>query len=276
MADKEPDEIEDDSFEELEDESFDELDDQVEELESDDESDESLEDSEEEDDSEEETESEDESENAEAEDQPQEESEAEAEQEGSADEAEADAAELKAQEAFKERQARREAERKLREQQEATERQNLQRYLEEAGADEAEQQKRQNEVNAYLIQKREVEVNERALEADLKRAVADIDLFQTGSQEVKDALFDAVDDFDRMFVVRDEQGNPLRVEGDVHEYLTKKADSIRRLTGVGARESKKNSTKTKARTMSAPSRKPAEPKKDPLLAAFDEAWESYE
>lgn len=169
-------------------------------------------------------------------------------------------------EAFK----RREAERKLREEQGRRKEENLNRYLEEAGDDEVERKERQLDVDAYKLQEERASINEDKLQVGIQRALATIDLFQTGSDEQKEALAESLDDFERMYVKTDQAGNPVEVNGDVYQFLTKKADSIRKLSEVGARKSQKDKSNAKTRTITPPSKKPKEEKVDPDFLAFDE------
>lgn len=173
--------------------------------------------------------------------------------------------------AFKQR----EEERKLRQQRQELEDERLDDYIKGAGEDEVEKQKRQNEVVAYRQRKREIELNEQQLINGANQALREIDIFKSGSKAEKEAMLEAVEDFERQYVERDKDGNPIKVNGDVFEFLQKKADSIRRLTGVGARKQSKAKAKTKSRTLAAPSRKPKEPKADPMLDGFDEEASRY-
>lgn len=173
-----------------------------------------------------------------------------------------------AREAFK----RREAERKLREEREQRENENITRYLQEAEDDEAEYAKRQLEVQQYNIQKEKIGLVQEKLEVGLQKAVANIDLFKTGSPEVIQELERSLDDFERMYVVKDDKGNAVEVKADVFQYLTERADSIRRLQRVGAKQADKDKASSKARTIPTPSRTPKEPKKDQDLDDFDSAW----
>ncbi len=126
---------------------------------------------------------------------------------------------------------------------------------------------RQLQVDAY---NNRVLTNSNLIESQMDRAVADIDLFRTGSQEAKDELIASLDDFERMYVTRDSNGDPIEVRANLHEFLTRKSESIRRLTEVGARQQIKAKDKTKAKTDAIPNRAPKEPKKDPMVEAFDE------
>lgn len=126
---------------------------------------------------------------------------------------------------------------------------------------------RQLQIDAY---NNKVEATANKLQNSIDKAVASIDLFTSGSNEAKEELANSLDDFERMYVVRDQNGDPIDVKADMYQFLQKKADSIRKLTGVGARQQEQDKSKTKSRTLSAPNAKPKAPKVDPDLLAFDE------
>jgi hypothetical protein len=168
---------------------------------------------------------------------------------------------------------RRIAEKQLRQEREQREQENLKRYLEEAGDDEFELAKRQTEVERHLLQREKAQVLQDKVQVSIDRAIAEIDLFRTGTPEIKEELAKSLDDFERMYVKRDNTGNYTSVEGDVYQYLQEKADSIRRLTGIGARLQTKQKANEQMRTVTRPTRTPKEPKVDPDLSDFDKAWE---
>jgi len=126
---------------------------------------------------------------------------------------------------------------------------------------------RQLQIDAY---NNKVSTNNTKLELGIDRSVAGIDLFTSGSQVEKEALAASLDDFERMYVKRDSNGDAIEVQGDVYQYLQAKADEIRRLTSVGARTESKAKQQTKARTDIVPTKAPKEARKDPYLAAFEE------
>lgn len=140
------------------------------------------------------------------------------------------------------------------------------KYLEEA-EDDRDLALRQLQVDAY---NNKVEKNQNKLTNGIERAVADIDLFKTGSPEVKEALASSLEKFEKMYVKFDSNGDPIDVQGDVYEYLQTEADSVRKILSIGARNQSKAKTNAKARTETIPTRAPKEPKVDPDLAAFDE------
>jgi len=141
-----------------------------------------------------------------------------------------------------------------------------QEYLEKA-EDDKDLALRQLQIDAYTNR---IETNTSKLQTGIDKAVASIDLFREGSPEVKEELANSLDDFERMYVQRDRNGNPISVTGDVYQYLQSKADSIARLTGIGARQQSKNKANEKSRTLNKPSRTPKQGKVDPALDAFDE------
>lgn len=126
---------------------------------------------------------------------------------------------------------------------------------------------RQLQVDAY---NNRIETNTSKLDTGIDRAVADIDLFRTGSQSVRDELAASLDEFEAMYIVRDQNGDPVEVKGDVYQFLQAKADSIRRLLDDGKRSSVKDRTNARSRTDTLPDRKPKEAKKDDMLDGFDE------
>lgn len=181
-----------------------------------------------------------------------------------------------AHEAFK----RREAERKLRERDDQEEQRNLDRYLSEVEDDEVELAKRQTEVDRHLITKERVSLNKDKLEAQVQNFTANNALAKNADATVTAEFADAVDSFIARFVTSDKNGNPIEIkvdpstgkQADVYQYLQKKASSIEKLTGIGARKQTKQKAKEKQRTVTRPTRTPKEPVKDADLDAFSEAF----
>jgi len=171
-----------------------------------------------------------------------------------------------AQEAYR----RREAERQLREERQRQEQQNLERYLQEAEDDEVEYARRQNEIAQYQIQQERQALTQERLQVGMEQAVKSIDLFQTGTPEQKEALASRLDTFEALYVVKDQNGKPVQVNADVYQFLQNEAESIKRLSGIGARQQVKSKAKEKARTLTKPVRTPKAPKPDPDLDGFDE------
>lgn len=126
---------------------------------------------------------------------------------------------------------------------------------------------RQLQVDAY---NNRILTNANVLQNGLDKAVAHIDLFKSKDPVLQEALLQAMDDFEAMHVQKDRNGDPIHVSGDLFDFLQRKAESIRRLTSVGARQQQVDKSKTKARTTTLPGRVPKQPKKDPDLEAFDE------
>lgn len=141
-----------------------------------------------------------------------------------------------------------------------------QEYLQSA-EDEKDLALKQLQIDAY---NNRVETNTNKLQLGIDRAVATIDLFTKGSPEVQEELANSLDDFERMYVQRDRNGDPIAVNGDVYQYLQAKAESIKRIQALGARQEAKAKSETKARTITPPVKTPKEPKVDPMIAAFDE------
>lgn len=149
----------------------------------------------------------------------------------------------------------------------------IEQYLKEAEGDESELTLRKAEVERLLLQRERVAMNEEKLHIGIDRAISEIDLFRTGSPEVKQELVNAVDDFVAMYVDTDKNGNPIQVRGDIRTFLQKKADSIRRIQGVGVRQAVKDKQAVRSKTMTVPTRAPKEEKVDKDLADFDSVWD---
>ena len=98
-------------------------------------------------------------------------------------------------------------------------------------------------------------------------------LFRSVSQSRYQELVNAVDDFVAMYVDTDENGNPIQVRGDIRTFLQKKADSIRRIQGVGVRQAVKDKQAVRSKTMTVPTRAPKEERVDKDLADFDSVWD---
>jgi len=171
-----------------------------------------------------------------------------------------------AHEAFK----RREAERQLKAERDTRQEQDLKRYLDEAEGDEDELAKRQNEVERFNIKKEKSELTRDKLYIGIDRALADIDLFKSDDPIVREALASSLDDFETMYVTKDEKGNTLDVKADVYQYLQSKAESIRKLTGIGARQQAQQKSNQNSRTVTPPVKTPKVPKVDLDMDAFDE------
>lgn len=162
-------------------------------------------------------------------------------------------------------------ERKIRkEEREKQEKLTLDRYLKEAKDDEDELARRQLQVESYNINKERAALNEEKLVSGVTKAKADIALLSSKDPVVQEELGNAIDDFEAMYVVKNKYGDIVEVKADVYQYLQRKAGSISKLTGIGARQESQNKAKQKSRTMTPPSTKPKEGKNDPEMDAFDE------
>ncbi len=165
-----------------------------------------------------------------------------------------------------------EAERKERE--EAS----IEDYLKEAGDDENERKRRENNVEQFRIQEDRIALNDEKLRNGIERAVVQVELFRTGSDAIKEELASALDDFEQKFVVFDKNNRPLQIkidpetgkQADVVAYLQRKADRIKRLTGDSAEKKAKSKKKESNRTLTPPTRAPKKAKTDPDLDSFDE------
>lgn len=174
-----------------------------------------------------------------------------------------------AHEAFK----RREAERQLRETKEANEKANLDRYLQEAEGDEQELQKRQLEVEAFNIQKERIELNQQSMDVAIRRAATELGIDKADTQ-TKEYIARQLDKFEAMYVQKDKNGNPIKVTGDVYQYLKEEMDSIGQFRNIGAREQTKKKQAEKTRTTAKPTRTPKEAPKDQDLDDFDTEFNS--
>ena len=165
------------------------------------------------------------------------------------------------------------AERRIQEkkQREQTIKEQQEEYLTEA-EDEKDLALRQLQVDAY---NNKVEGNSNKLTNGYEKALKDFDVLRDSSPEIQAELDQALDAFQAMHVTIDAYGNPVEVRADLYKYLQSKADSIAKLTGIGARQQIKSKSKEKSKTFTPPNRTPKEPKKDPDLEAFDEEAGKY-
>ena len=163
----------------------------------------------------------------------------------------------------KEMAERRIQEKKAREQ---TIKEQQEEYLTEA-EDDKDLALRQLQVDAY---NNKVEGNSNKLTNGYEKAIKDFDVLRDPSPEIQAELDQALDAFQAMHVTIDRYGNPVEVNADLYTYLQSKADSIAKLTGIGARQQIKSKSKEKSKTITTPTRTPKEPKKDADLDAFDE------
>jgi hypothetical protein len=141
-----------------------------------------------------------------------------------------------------------------------------QKYLDDA-EDNRDLALRQLQIDAY---NNKIESNTNKLTNGIDKALANIDLFKDGTPTVQKRLLRAVDQFEANNVVKDENGDPIEVKGDIYQYLQEEADSIKELLGDGARQQEKSKQRQKSRTLTTPVKTPVKPKKDPMLDGFDE------
>lgn len=165
---------------------------------------------------------------------------------------------------------RRIAERQLQQERERREQENLERYLREAEDDDAEYARRQQEIAQHQIMKERIALTSEKLQVGIDKALANIDLFKSGTPEQKEELAKRLDTFEALYVQKDQNGNFLSVNADVYQYLQNEADSIKKLSGIGARQQVKNKANEKARTLTRPVKTPKPVKADPELEGFDE------
>jgi hypothetical protein len=170
-----------------------------------------------------------------------------------------------AQARIREREAKTRADKAEADAQEAT----IERYLREAGEDETELERRKLNVDAWRINQEKIVVNRDRLSAGIEKAVANIPLFRSGSKEIQEELAASLDDFERMYVVKDDKGRPTQVLGDVYTFLQNKATSIQRIQATGATQQQRDKSKQQSRTITAPKRAPKKAKVDEGIAAFE-------
>lgn len=170
-----------------------------------------------------------------------------------------------------ERKARQEAETLRKKNEEAT----IERYLEDAGDDEIERERRELNVEGYRQREERIVITNERIQTGIEKAVASIDLFRTGSPAVQEELAASLDDYERMYVTKDKEGRAISATADVYQFLQAKAESIRRLTGAGARQQEDSKTKEQSRTFTPPVRPQKVAKADPEMEGFDEEANRY-
>lgn len=111
--------------------------------------------------------------------------------------------------------------------------------------------------------------------ADLNSAVTQIPEFKSDNPVIRDAMLAAVDKFEAMYVQKDANGDAVQVTGELLTFLQNEAETIRKLTGLGAQQQTQDKNTQKKRTLAPPSRTPKKPKVDPDLAAFDEEYSRW-
>ena len=139
--------------------------------------------------------------------------------------------------------------------------QRQQEYLAEA-EDQQELALRQLQIDAYT---NKVENNVTRLQNSYDTAIKDIDIFRNPTPEIAEYLGDALDEFQAKHVQLDELGNPVTVTGDLHQFLSKKADLVQKLTQVGARSERVAKAKQSSAVTPTPTGSPKKPKSDPIM-----------
>ncbi|MCK9461422.1 MAG: hypothetical protein M0R80_17465 [Proteobacteria bacterium] len=142
----------------------------------------------------------------------------------------------------------------------------LDEYVAEAD-DETTLAVRQLQVEAY---KTKVERNEGLLKNQYEKAMNDFPILRNASPEIQAEIDQALDTFQALSVTIDAWGNPSDVRGDLYEALKTKANSIEKLTAIGAKRQEGDKSKSKANALTPPSRTPKAPKSDPDIDAFNE------
>ena len=153
---------------------------------------------------------------------------------------------------------RRQEERKARESRAKAEQD---KYIAEA-EDEKDEALRLLQVEAY---NNRVDRVTNQLTSGFDRAISKLDVFQNPTPAIQSMLNDAIDEFEARHVSIDVNGNPVSVNGDIEQFLSKKADIIRELTQTGARQEKVASAKSSAAVIPPPASTPKAPKKDPVM-----------
>lgn len=151
-------------------------------------------------------------------------------------------------------------------QREATIRKEQQQYVTDSETDE-QAAIRQLQVEAYNTK---VEGLTNKLTNGYERAVKDFPILSDNTPEIQAEINDAIDAFQAKYVQIDSYGNPREIKADLYQYLQTKANSIERLTAIGARKQVDNKAKEQSKTFTPPVRTPKAPKIDPDLAAFNE------
>lgn len=154
----------------------------------------------------------------------------------------------------------------------------INRYIDEAGDDEAERKNREQDVEQFRIREERISLNDERLQNGVERAVVEIPLFNSKDEAIQEELLSAVDDFEAKFVVKDKHGRAVEIKvdpatgkrADLVRYLKIKASSIERLTGLGATRQDKSKKNQRSRTTTLPSRAPKKKKVDEDIDAFDE------
>jgi hypothetical protein len=134
---------------------------------------------------------------------------------------------------------------------------------------------RRNEVDTY---NNRVMLVENTLHSNINNLVASpglTELFHHKDPDIREEMLEAVADYDRLYVKRDKNGDPLEDTGDMQQFLQKRATRIQRLTGIGAKRQQQDKSNQRKRVTTVPKRSPAKTKSDPMLDGFDEEVESW-
>lgn len=126
---------------------------------------------------------------------------------------------------------------------------------------------RQLQVDAY---NNKTDANTNKLTNDYERALKDFPILGDKSPAIQKEIDDAITAFDARYTTFDQYGKPVDVRGDLYSYLQSKADSIEKLTGLGATKQTKDKVREQSKTLQTPVRSPKQPKSDAMLDAFDE------
>jgi len=132
--------------------------------------------------------------------------------------------------------------------------QQQEKYLEEA-EDNKDLALRQLQIDAYS---NKVESNTNKLTNGYERAIKDSDILTSDDPAIKSRIDRALDAFQAQYVTLDAYGNPTQVNGDLYKYLLEEAESIKQLTGIGARKQVASKGREKSKTFTTPSRSPKE------------------
>lgn len=126
---------------------------------------------------------------------------------------------------------------------------------------------RQNQVELYNIK---VENLTNKLENSYQKAIKDFDILSDTTPEIKAMVDEAIDTFQALHVPIDAYGNPKEIKADFYQYLSNKAESIQKLTGIKVNKQVENKAKEKSKVFIPPAKTPKTAKSDPLLDGFDE------
>jgi hypothetical protein len=144
-------------------------------------------------------------------------------------------------------------------------------FINEAATEE-ELAVRELQVEAY---NNKVDRNTNKLTTDYERALKDFDVLRDPNPAIQAEVDAAIDAYQATAVRIDSFGNPIDVKGSLYDFLQTKADSIKRLTGLGAQEQIKSKAKERTKVTAVPSRAPKAAKADADIDAFDEEASRY-